>query len=263
MIALLAPVFQGPLLPLGELLQCTAEPPADAVSVARLAGSQGSEDLPSPLAVTLRLHARHLGATSHDLRPVASAWSLQYLGALLPPLVAAASVLQHAFPAAADAMWVRLDARGMPRAFHIRALGRPMPGTDTAQRYSALVWKHLAPLFEALCRLSGVAPKILWGNAARTLEPILAQAFALTGGSPTLARDTHQLLHNPSWPQDAHGPARPNALQGTQREVARRTATGLHQAVRLHRQCCLNHLLPQEGYCGLCPLAPEHRKAAQ
>lgn len=256
-IALLAPLFQGPLSPMGEVLHCAGEPPGDALAVAELVGSQAS------LEGALRLHARHLGVTSHDLRPAASAWSLQYLGALLPPLAAAASVLQHAFPAAAEEMWVRVDARGIPRAFHIRELGRSLPGSDTASRYSALLWRHLAPLFAALSGLSGVAPKILWGNAARTLEPILAQALALTGGSPTLALDTHQLLRNPNWPQDAHGPARVNALPGVQREVARRTPAGAHQTVRLHRQCCLNYLLPGEGYCGLCPLAPEHRKAAR
>lgn len=265
-IALLAPLFQGPLSPMGEVLQCAAEPPGDALAVSALVGSpETGTALVSldSLEGALRLHARHLGVTSHDLRPVASAWSLQYLGALLPPLAAAASVLQHAFPAAADEMWVRFDARGIPRAFHIRELGRSLPGSDTAARYSALLWRHLAPLFAALARLSGVAPKILWGNAARTLEPILAQALALTGGSPTLALDTRQLLRNPNWPPDAQGLARVNALPGVQREVVRRTAAGAHHTVRLHRQCCLNYLLPGESYCGLCPLAPEHRKAAR
>lgn len=257
MIALLAPLFPGSLQPLGEVLHCTAEPPSDALPVTELVHS------PEALARTLRLHAQHLGVTSHDMRPAASAWSLQYAGALLPPMVAAASVLQHVFPAAVGEMWVRFDGHGIPRAFHIRTLGRPMPGSATAQRYSALLWQHLEPLTAALCRLSGVAPKILWSNTARTLEPILAQAIALTGGSPTLALDAHQLLHTPTWPADAQGPARTNALLGAQREVSRRTPNGASQTVRLHRQCCLNYLLPGENYCGFCPLAPEHRKAVQ
>ena len=33
-------------------------------------------------------------------------------------------------------------------------------------------------------------------------------------------------------------------------------------AVKLHRECCLNYLLPHEHHCNACPLAPEHRGLA-
>ena len=36
---------------------------------------------------------------------------------------------------------------------------------------------------------------------------------------------------------------------------------GAATTITLHRQCCLFYRLPGQGYCGACPLAPEHRRA--
>lgn len=250
MIALLEPIFRGELAPLGEGLQCAQCVPADALRVADLLQS-GSRRL----AETLQKYARFRGSPGPDLRPVASAWSLEYLAMLLPPVVAAASLLQHVFPVAAAQTWVRLDDHGAPAGFHIRTLGDSSRGTDTAQRYAPLLWQHLAPLLSALSDLARVAPKILWGNVARHLDHLLDKGVALTGGAPQVVQDRAWLLHSATWP------AQPgvNPLYGRQREVVR-----LHDnapvPMKLHRQCCLYHLLPGEGYCGACPLAPQHRQ---
>lgn len=254
MIPLLEPLFQGELAPHGEALECAPQPPAGAVRVADLV--QSSE----LLGRVLRLHASHLGVEDKDLRAAASAWSLDYLGMLLPPLAAAASVLQHGFPAAAEQVWVSLGPDARPRSFHIRELGRSQLGMTTAARYSTLLRHHLEPLFSALCRLTGIPAKILWSNTARNLEPVLDQALALTGGSPPIADDRRRLLHDAAWPAggaDAGGPWT-NPLPGPQREV-RVLFEGRDRTVKLHRQCCLFHLLPHEGYCGACPLSPAHR----
>jgi ferric iron reductase protein FhuF len=266
MIGLLEPLFQGDLAPHGEALQCAPQPPADALRVADLVRS------PELLGRLLRLHAAHLGVEGKDLRAVASAWSLGYLGLLLPPVAAAASVLQHGFPMAAHQVWVRLGPHAHPLSFHICELGRPQPGETTGARYAALLRQHLAPLFSALGSLAGVPLKILWGNAARSLEPVLDQALALTGGATPIADDRRQLLHTAAWP--AGSPvgeaAWTNPLPGPQREIrvgveaGEDTRGGEHgkgraHTVKLHRQCCLFHLLPREGYCGACPLSPAHR----
>ncbi len=253
MIPLLEPLFQGELAPLGERLQHADTPPADAVRVADLLRSTDM------LAEVLQRHARFRKSTGHDLRPVASAWCLEYVAALLPPVAAAASVLQHVFPMAAEQVWVRLDGDGAPTSFHIRETGQALYGTSTAQRYAPLLRQHLRPLFATLCSLTRVAPKILWGNAARQLDPILAQALALTGGAAVIAQDQAHLLHSPEWPRDAGDPPEPNPLFGRQREVHRIDGDEC-VAIKLHRQCCLYYLLPEEGYCGACPLAPQHRK---
>ena len=254
MIPLLEPIFQGELAPLGEKLLHANTVPPDAVRVADLLRSG------ELLAEALQRHARFRKSTGHDLRPVASAWCLEYVAALLPPVAAAASVLQHVFPMAAEQVWVRLDGNGLPASFHIREIGEAMHGTSTAQRYGPLLGQHLRPLFATLCGLSRLAPKILWGNAARQLDPILAQALALTGGSASIAGDQAHLLHSPEWPT-GHGSApQPNPLFGRQREVHRIHGDGW-AAMKLHRQCCLHYLLPGESHCGACPLAAEHRKA--
>ncbi|MGK6310845.1 siderophore-iron reductase FhuF [Variovorax sp. DT-64] len=258
MIPLLAPVFRGPLAPYGETLQHAATVPPGALRLDALLRST------TLLAHALQCHARHLGADMRHPRPVASAWSLRYLAALLPPMVAGASVLHHVFPAAADRIWLRLDANGTPAGFHIQTLGHGLPGTDTARRYAPLLWEHLAPLFAALGRLSDLPPKILWGNAARQLEPILMQALALSAGSAAVTRDRQWLLHTRVWAdnRDAAQPGtQTNPLHGRRREVLARGGDGL-QPLQLHRQCCLQHLLPGGRHCGACPLAPEHSKAA-
>ncbi|MDQ0590043.1 siderophore-iron reductase FhuF [Variovorax paradoxus] len=250
MIPLLAPIFRGELAPLGEGLQCAPAPPADAMRVADLLQ-------PGPrLGEVLRRHARFRGDAGSDLRAVASVWSLRYLEVLLPPVVAGASVLQHVFPVSAAQVWVRLDGNGDVLGFHIVELGESRHGAATSERYGPLLWRHLAPLFAELTRLTPLAPKILWGNAARRLEPILQQGLQLTGGSATIAQDQAHLLHTAAWPEAADGL---NPLHGRQREVPWHHE-GRTVAMKLHRHCCLYHLLPGEGYCGACPLAPQHRR---
>ncbi|MES2249451.1 MAG: siderophore-iron reductase FhuF [Pseudomonadota bacterium] len=250
MIALLAPIFQGELAPLGEGLHFSQRVPADALRVCDL--------LPpgSPLlAEALRKYARSKGSTGVDLRPVASAWSLEYLAMLLPPVVAAATLLQHVFPVAAAQTWVCLDDHGAPVGFHVRALGTSRQGASTAQRYERLLWQHLAPLLDALSESAGLAPKILWGNVARHFDHLLGKGVELSGGAPCVAQDRAWLLHSATWP----APWGANPLYGRQREVVQ-LQDNRAVPIKLHRQCCLYHLLPGEGYCGACPLAPRHRQ---
>jgi ferric iron reductase protein FhuF len=239
MIPLLEPLFQGELAAHGEKLQCADMVPADAVRVAELARS------PALLADVLQRNARYRGVSGADWRPVASAWSLEYIAMLLPPVMAAASMLRHVFPIAAEHTWVRLDAHGGPVGFHIRHPGQSQHEADAAERYEPLLWQHLAPLFAALCDLTRLAPKILWSNTVRLMEPVFDVALAATDRAPSIAHDRLLLLHTATWPRDL----RANPLHGRLRNAP----------VKLHRECCLNYLLPHEHHCNACPLAPEHR----
>jgi len=248
MIALLEPLFQGEHARHGEALHCAPQPPANAIGVADLLHD------PALLTDLLYRQARHLGADVRDLRAVASAWSLEYLGMWLPPMVAAASVLQHAFPAAPEQVWVSFDEAGDPLGFHIRDLGWPMPGASTAQRYAPMFWQHLEPLFAAISRLTKLAPKILWSNTARHIETILNEALAMTGCAAPITQDRDRLLRDATWPQ-----ARVHPLYAPRREV-RRIEAGRCETLTLYRHCCLNHLLPGETHCGPCPLAPAYRR---
>ncbi|WP_295979952.1 siderophore-iron reductase FhuF [uncultured Variovorax sp.] len=250
MIPLLAPIFRGEWAAYGETLACAPQPPAGAVRVAELISR------PELLASLLQRHARHRRVRGSDLRPAASAWSMHYLDALLPPVAAAASLLQHEFPVAPAQVWISFDDddSAVPRRFHITHEGHARPGTDAAVRYAALLFEHLAPLFAQLARLTRIAPKILWGNTARYLQPVLEQGLLLSGHAPSVAKDLDHLLHQPRW-----GCA-DNPMFTMQRKVVR-MQSGTPASVTLHRQCCLYYLLPDEGYCGVCPLAPEFRKA--
>lgn len=250
MIPLLQPLFKGAWAPLAEALVCADSPPLDALPVAALLRE------PRLIDDCLRQHAQLLGVTGTDLRATASSWCLAYLDALLPPMVAAASVLQHVFPAQPEAIAVRLGDGAVPQAFYIGHEGIARPGTDTAARFGPLIETHLAPLFAALTRQARVAPKILWGNLARRLEGIFDQALQLTGDAPPIAHDRDHLLRAPLWHDGL-----PNPMHHPQRTVIRiHTDTPL----TLHRQCCLCYLLPGQDYCGACPLAPQfqppHRK---
>lgn len=245
MIPMLAPLFQGQWASYGETLECCTSPPDGALVVADLLKTD-------VLHAALQRHAQHLQVCTQDWRPVASAWSLTYLWRLLPPAVAAISVLQQGFPLAASQMHVMLDDDGEAARFYICDEGLPLRGTSTATRYRPLLEQHLAPLFDNLHHLTGLAPKILWGNAARYLEPILEQALLLSKQSPAIVADHDWLLQQRVRPENI---PITNPLYGRQR-IAVHDESGQTSHVKLHRQCCLYHLLPGEDYCGLCPLSP-------
>ncbi len=255
MIPLLEPLFQGELAPFGERLQCSGVPPADALPATALCDAGTLGDL------LHRYGSRvwHLGAGARrDLRPLASTWTLRYLAALVPPVAAAASVLGHVFPVALQDLWIRFDSQGLVRDFHLRGLGGAMPQAGTAARYGPLVMDHCAPLFAAMERHTRLPAKVPWSNAARHLEAVLEQAAALAPQQPRTAHDAAQLLHSPHW---ASQPPRTNPLYRAPRHVRVARADGGWGDVPLHRECCLYHLLPGDGYCGRCPLDPRHRPA--
>ncbi|OWQ90688.1 siderophore-iron reductase FhuF [Roseateles aquatilis] len=245
MIPLLQPIFQGEWAPHGETLRCAPHRPPEAILVADLLAD------PGPLRDALARQARHLGVTGPDLRAVASAWSLAYLWALLPPVVAGASLLRHAFPVDAAHIAVHLGADGEPLSFHITDEGQALPGASTAPRYAALLHGHLRPLFAALHRQTRVAEKILWSNTARYLGEIFELAIQLAGPLPHVVEDRTLLLEQGPWPDERGNPML---------ALPRRTALdGQGRPVRLHRHCCLYYLLPDQPCCGGCPLAPRYR----
>ena len=247
MIPLLAPLFQGEIAAYGETLALASRWPDDGLEITRLLDGSGA------LEEAIQRHATHLGVKDQDLRAAASAWSLEYLGALLPPVVAAASVLEHRFPMRPDQVAVTLNPIGVPTRFHIVELGMPMPRTSTTRRYADLLDQHLAPLFDAIRRQTRLAPKILWGNVARSLDAIFEHALELVPTASQVAADREQLLLQPL---DAHG--RPNPRYRRQRQAIQ-IVDGEVQSLTLYRQCCLLYRLPDGGYCGPCPLSPAYR----
>lgn len=241
MIDLLTPLFRGEWAAYGETLQLAPRRGARGLPLTELL------DDPARLDDALARQARRWGVD--DPRPLASAWSLAYFAALLPPVAAAASLLEHGFPVRLDEMRVELDADGAAAAFFIPHRGAAHPGAETAARYAPLMWQHLEPLIEHLARRTRLSPRVLWCNASRHFEAILERAAALGGDTPTLARDREVLLQRATWPDGRRNPLHRGGRGST------RGADG----DALYRQCCLYYRLPGEGYCSACPLAPQHR----
>lgn len=248
MIPLLEPFFQGNLAPFGERLVCTQYTPLppDAVALRTLLNRDFLQAL-------IERQARMRAVTGCDLRAPASLWSLEYVAALMPPVVVGAALLDQIFPMGIDDVHVRLDENGNLLTFHIAHLVASTVDRNTSPqtRYATLLEEHLAALFDALSQLSRVAPKILWGNAARAFDMVFEHACALSD-SQTLRRDRDFLLHSTQWD------GRDNPMWGRQRQASHVHGTHVHR-ITLHRQCCLHHLLPGKEYCGACPLSPANR----
>lgn len=249
MIPLLEPLFQGEMRSYGESLSCAPRFPSSALPVAQL--------LSEPELLTRELRSSAVRFGLQDLRPVASNWSNRYLGALLPPLGAAATLLRHRFPASAEEMAVSLAPHGEVAGFHILALGESLPAADTEERYDALLRGHLAPLFAQLSRQSGLTQKILWGNAVRWLSFLFdaAQGLAAAHGEQhvaAVAADRAQLIDSALWAGEEN-PLYMRRRRAPAKPGEKADADGL---LALHSQCCLYHLLPGESYCGACPLDP-------
>lgn len=249
MIELLKPIFRGgPWASYAEGLMCAEIAAPDEILLAEL--------LDSSNAVTelLARQARLFG--TNDLRPIASAWMLKYTALLLPPVAAAATVLQHAFPVKQDEVRLKLDKHGTPLAVLILHLGRRAVGEDTPSRYTTLLDEHLAPLINSLSIASRLPTKILWGSVSRRLDALLEQAKAV---APTLdsatriTADREYLLQQAVWPD-----GRRNPLFGPRKSVLQKSPEG-QKHILLHRQCCLYYRLPGEDYCRACPLSPEFR----
>lgn len=250
MIELLTPIFQGTLAHHGEGLICSETAGSQAHRLADLL------DEPEKIDDILMRRARYF--EYDDLRPVAAVWLLKYITLLVPPVAAAATVLEHGFPVGPKDISVMVDDDAAPVGFVIPHLGASVSGLDTQSRYAPLLQEHLEPLIAYLAMRTRVPAKILWGNASRRLETLLNLAQQLTAYPPETAKraanDKEFLLERRTWPDGQRNP-----MFGHKRQATRITEDG-EVPVRLHRQCCLVYRLPGKGYCGLCPLSPEFRK---
>ncbi len=215
---------------------------------------------PLHLKTALTRHAHTLNdARAH--KAVASDWQLRYLTALLPPIIALSSLLKYCVPTSTHDMVLLLNESGVPAVFAIADLGTVMPRANAAERYNALVWLHLEPLITHLTRETKTPSKILWGNARRALLSIFGHALSLVSAdaslSATLIDDRRLLLESPLWTD-----GRRNPLFLRHRHVSVEHQGG-ERLLTLHANCCLAYQLPDTGYCGACPLAPQYRKRAR
>ncbi|CAM3994693.1 siderophore-iron reductase FhuF [Bordetella bronchialis] len=203
---------------------------------------------PAALRRLLDAQARYFG--SEDRVAVAAVWHLTYLERLIPPVAAAASVLDRVLPVGAGQLIPRWTRDGAAWRFAIPDDGMHMPGAPTTRRYATLLDDHLHPLAEALALHARLPRAVAWGNAARLLDMTLSRLARAMPHRPAILLDRQRLLESAT----LRGTA-PNPMYRPPRHALRDGGP-----VTLLRRCCLYYRLPGHGYCDLCPLSPCNRR---
>jgi ferric iron reductase protein FhuF len=239
MLGILRPLFPPPWERYGATLRLAST----LEEATRPSVKDWSTD-PSGLAAALDRYSEVLRCS--DRRAVASAWSFRYFSALLPPVIAAASLLSRDLPVGWEEITVEVDANGIPVGFAMRHDGFPAGTSDARERYYRLVWGHLHPLLGHINRSVGIPARILWGNAHRVFGGLLSEAcktMPLTHPQRTqLEADRRALLLSSKWGEILRNPL-----------FLRHPEAAAERASR-HAHCCLHYLIPQRGYCTGCPV---------
>ena len=228
----LAPLFSGPVSAYGDRLV----PFTDA----RL-GLPGTALLePATLSGQLARFARTYPDAAPDPRAVASIWSKHHFAALIVPTLAASLILGRTLPVALSAIEVVSDADGRTIALKLANAGIRITGPG---RFAPLIADHIRPLADALAAVSGLAPRVVWGDAGNVLDAILGKAELAAACDPSglaAACDLIRLRRGP----DGH----PNPLFDAVRHV------GPAPGTRRRKVCCLRYLIPTQSLCAACPL---------
>ncbi|SDN70285.1 ferric iron reductase protein FhuF [Methylobacterium phyllostachyos] len=176
-----------------------------------------------------------------DRRILVSYWSQFYLAALATPALTALVRLGRPLPLAFDTMSLERDGAGRPCRFRLPAEGC---GSCPAPGLAGLVEAHLRPFVELCHEQCGIAPRILWGNAAVILDYVARELEGSLGdGEGAACDDVADCLGWRAGPACARSPLSQALCPG---------ASGC----RRRRVCCLRHRLPGVPSCGaLCPVA--------
>ncbi|MCJ2049301.1 siderophore-iron reductase FhuF [Methylobacterium sp. J-070] len=186
-----------------------------------------------------------------DPRIRVSYWSQFYLAALATPALTALIRLGRPLPLAFDAVSLEIDTSGRPCRFYIPA-GRLGCAACPAPGLSGLVEAHLRPFVELCHARCGIAPRILWGNAAVILDYVAQELGTLPGDgqgagmAPNCASACEDVAACLGW----------RAGPGCARSPLAQALCPAASGCRRRRVCCLRHRLPGVPSCGaLCPVA--------
>ncbi len=194
---------------------------------------------PGVFDATLAAFAAGLGPDAGcDRRVLVSYWSQFYLAALATPALTALVRLGRPLPLAFDAVSLECDGAGRPCRFRLPADApgrgaRPVPGL------AGLVEAHLRPFVDLCHARCGIAPRILWGNAAVILDHVARELGAPEASS---CDDVASCLGWRGGPGCSMSPLAQALCPGD-------------PGCRRRRVCCLRHRLPGVPSCGaLCPV---------
>ncbi len=182
-----------------------------------------------------------------DRRALVSHWSRHYFVRLIPPVTAAAVLLDHRLPLGIQDIGVILDDEGRPEAFKLPDEGDRLPEScGPFGRFAHLVEDNLGPVIEKLCSYSGLSAKVLWSNAGNYFEAMVTQLAAQSRDSS--GSDGQALVGARFLPD-----GRPNPLFEPVRYVELKTADGAARTWRRRRLCCIRYLLEGVDLCPNCP----------
>ncbi|MBB3350443.1 ferric iron reductase protein FhuF [Rhizobium sp. BK049] len=178
-----------------------------------------------------------------DRRAIVSMWTLYYFSMLTIAPSVHMFVNRIALPMEIHGLsLVCNEQTGEPEAFVMS--GSPAIAVDPAAELHRLMLGHADPVISAIAANSGVAPKLLWNNAAAYLSWILKEIAHRH--EPALVEGGLALLNDAEWPGGGRNP-----MFGMIRMA--RQQCGLEFARR--KVCCLRYNLPGVGGCGeACPL---------
>jgi len=236
MIDSLAPVFEGPLAFVRDVLSLRVAPgEGEPVRCADLLRPEVLEGLLD------RYAAQHQGA---DRRAVVSMWTQYYAARLIYPVLGANLLLGRDLPLALEDTVLHVAEDGSPLGFCIADEGGPVADAGMA-RFAPLVRQHLAPLVGAVASLGRVAPKLVWSNAGIRFAGTANIARRQNQLSPQSQADIDALLNKRCWPDGWDNPL----------FQPYRTVETCGESVERRRVCCLRYLLPAFEGCGVsCPL---------
>lgn len=239
MIDVLAPLFGGDLARFREVLVLRGDP-RDAMAGADFLKPQILEGLME------RFRPEFVG---EDRRGLASLWSGNYFVRLIPPVVAAALLLNRRLPLEMEQLEIVVDTKGVPVAFRLADQGEEFSTTpqNPFERFQHLIEDNLAPFIQALSLSSGLPEKVLWSNAGNYFEWTLGQLATQTA-TPALLADGEALLKARLTPD-----GRRNPLYEPIQYVEVAEPSGERSLWRQRRQCCIRYLLPGVELCPNCP----------
>lgn len=240
MIPALAPLYTGPFASYRDVL-VTAVDPRPAVAVSRLLEPECLEP------VLQRFSPQHAG---QDRRALASQWSKYYLVKLIPPVVAAALVLNRRLPVRLDEVQVVLNPQGLPEAFKLAGEGETFGRCpqDPFERFSHLLDTHLQPFVQRLAGQVKLSPKVLWSNAGNYFEWFLGE-MARANLPAHLLADGRALLGAEYRPDGSRNP-----LYAPIRYLDVPCEVRAEGRWRQRRVCCVRYRLDTLAHCDNCPL---------
>lgn len=241
MIPALAPLFRGPLEPIGDMLALADDPRPSLSMQAYLA--------PEHVVLCLARFAPHY--MEHDRRALVSLWAKYHFQRIVTPVVAASLMLDWRLSVSAQHIRVIMGDDGLPAAFALPDAGGPWrhEPSNGFERFEELFDRHLDVMIRALRDQVKLAPKVFWSSAAHYYEATVQQLATQPIPEQRMLQ-AQQLLEQTCRPDGMRNPLH-NQIRYV--NAADRPDKADREPHRRRTHCCIRYKLPGKTLCGTCP----------